>query len=272
MKSSESERQIRELRKRLRRMESDQNETLKRLAKVEAELRKRERWMQKSLPQLPGIAALSGIAPDHAILDVGCGPGRLTWELVTFLSPAGTYHGIEVQRELVEDLERRFGRLPNFHFHHADLANSEYNLDGKASAETYRFPLDDASIDRVVLRSIVTHLLPAEVENYLAEIARVLRPGGRSYISWFLLDDESRPTVQRTDGDAPHSLFQINHGDYWVRSDDNPAAAVAFEEAWVRDAYERHGMRIIEPIHHGGWSDRPGRFDQRQDVVLAERA
>jgi SAM-dependent methyltransferase len=272
MRSTENEQQIRELKKRVARVEHEHDKTLKRLAKAEAEQRKRERWMQKSLPYLPSIAALAGVTPNDTILDVGCGPGRLTWELVTFLSPSGTYHGIEVQRDLVEDLERRFGRMPNFHFHHADLANSEYNGGGAANAETYRFPLEDASIDLVVLRSIVTHLVPAEVDNYLSEIARVLRPGGRSYITWFLLDDESRPAVERPPGEPLHPLFRVDRGDYWVRSDENPAAAVAFEEEWVRAAYERHSMPILEPIHHGGWSGRPGRFDQRQDVVVAERA
>jgi SAM-dependent methyltransferase len=269
--STEDRELIRELRKRVRGLESEHSDTLKRLAKVEAELTKRERWMQKSLPQLPGIVALSEISPDHAVLDVGTGPGRLTWELVTYLSPKGSYHGLEVQQDLYEDLKRRFGRLPNFHFHHADLVNSEYNPEGEANAENYRFPLDDATIDRVILRSIVTHLVPDEVDNYLAEIARVLRPGGRSYITWFILDDESRPSVARPEGEPPHPLFQVDYGDYWVLSDENPAAAVAFEEQWVRGAYERAGMRILEPIHFGGWSDRPGRFDQRQDVVVAER-
>jgi SAM-dependent methyltransferase len=264
----ERDREFQELRHRLRELESAHSDTVKRLAKAEAELHKRERWMQKSLPQLPGIVALSEISPDHAVLDIGSGPGRLTWELVTYLSSAGSYDGIEVKRDLYEDLQRRFGRLPNFNFHHADLANSTYNAEGEARAENYRLPLEDQTIDRVILRSIVTHLVPVEVDNYLAEITRVLRPGGRSYITWFLLDDESRPALH---GEQPHPLFQVDHGDYWVRSHDNPAAAVAFEETWVREAYERAGMRILEPIHHGGWSGRPGRFDQRQDVVVAER-
>jgi SAM-dependent methyltransferase len=262
------DRELKELRYRLRELENAHSDTVKRLAKAEAELVKRERWTQKSLPQLPGIVARAEIGRDHAVLDVGSGPGRLTWEFVTYLSPAGSYHGLEVQRDLFEDLQRRFGRLPNFRFHHADLANSTYNAAGAANAENYRFPLEDASIDRVILRSIVTHLLPDEVDNYLAEITRVLRPGGRSYITWFLLDDESRPALR---GEQPHPLFQVDHGDYWVRSDENPAAAVAFEEAWVRQAYEKAGMRILEPIYYGHWSGRPGRFDSNQDTIVAER-
>jgi SAM-dependent methyltransferase len=259
------------LERRLASLEREHAKTLRRLDKAEAELRKQERQAVKRMPALPGIAALADLRPDHSILDVGCGPGRLTRELVTFLSPAGAYHGIEVQRELVEDLQRRFGRLPNFHFHVADLANTTYNRTGAATAESYRFPLADESIDRVVLRSVFTHLVAAEVENYLGEIARVLRPGGRSYITWFLLDDVSRPAMPGP-GEPPHPLFRVDHGDYWVKSDENPARAVAFEEAWVRAAYCRHSLRILGPIHHGAWSARPGRFDRHQDVVIAERA
>ena len=264
--------EIAELAKRLERLERTHEKTLKRLAKAEAELVKRFRWTRKRLPELPTLAGLVGFSPDHAVVDVGFGPGHLTRELVTFLSPQGSYDGIEVQRELVEDMERRYGRLPNFHFHHADLENSTYNTVGAGAASGYRFPLEDGSADRVVLRSIVTHLEPPETDHYLAEISRVLKPGGRSYITWYLLDDESRATVRRGEGEPPHPLFQVDRGAHWVFTEERPLDAVAFEEQWIRDAYARHGMKILEPIHIGGWSVRPGRFDQHQDVVIAEKA
>jgi SAM-dependent methyltransferase len=256
--------------KRLASSEREHVKTLKRLEKAELRLRKQERRNLKRAPQVAGIAGLAGLQRDYAILDVGCGPGRLTRELVTYLTPAGVYHGIEVQRKYVEDLRRRFGRLENFHFHHADLANTTYNPNGSQTAETYTFPLESATIDRVVLLSIFTHLLPEEVDNYLGEIARVLRPGGRAYITWFLLDDASRAAVRRPADEPPHPLFRVDHGDYWVRSDEDPGHAVAFELAWVRDAYERHGLRIMEPITFGAWSVRPALVD-RQDIVVAER-
>ncbi len=140
---------------------------------------------------------------------------------------------------------------PNFHFHLADLANTTYNRGGAATAATYRFPPTDESVDRVRLRSLFTHLVPVEAENYLHEISPVLNSGGRSYITWFLLDDVSRPSVRRAPGEPSHPLLRVDHGVYWVKSDESPAAAVAFEEDWVRAAYERHGLRVLEPVLQG---------------------
>ena len=41
--------------------------------------------------------------------------------------------------------------------------------------------------DVAFLTSVFTHMLPEDVEHYLDELARVLKPGGRTLITWFLL-------------------------------------------------------------------------------------
>jgi len=240
------------------------------LERSEHEQSKRRRELDKRVPFLPYLVSLAELRRHHAVLDVGCGDGRVTQELVPYLAFDGAYDGIEVQRPFIDALKYRFARMPNFRFHLADLRNSTYNPNGTGTAETYRFPVADSSIDVVLMRSVFTHLLPPEVENYTAEVARVLKPGGRAYISYYLLDDVSRAALHRPSGE-PHPLFRLDRGDHWVKSDKNPAAAVAFEVDYVRDLYARHGLEVLEPVHYGGWSGRETGFPQRQDVLVGER-
>jgi SAM-dependent methyltransferase len=39
---------------------------------------------------------LGGLEPDERVLDIGCGPGRMAVPLATYLSPAGSYVGMDV--------------------------------------------------------------------------------------------------------------------------------------------------------------------------------
>jgi SAM-dependent methyltransferase len=228
-------------------------------------------------PYLGYLIDLGRLAPHGIVLDVGCGPGRIPKELVKYLSFEGAYHGFDIQRKFIDRLEEEFAQQANFHFYHADIKNTEYNPRGKISPTEYRFPLGDNTADLIVLRSVFTHMLPEEIENYMDEIARVLAPGGRSLITYYLLNDQSRPFVEsrpRPIFDAyPYDgrgSFPHDHGNYRVRYEQVPERAVALEETFVRELYARHGLEILEPVRYGSWSGRL-RYLTGQDLVVAEK-
>ena len=158
-------------------------------------------------------------------------------------------------------------RYPNFRFQVADLYNRHYNPVGRFSASEYRFPFEDESFDFVVLTSVFTHLLPADRDNYISEIARVLRPGGRCFGTFFLFDDEARSSLRN--GGAGSLDFPFRRDGYWTNNERIPEAAVAYEEADVVERFERNGLRI-RVVRHGVWS---GRADGSgwQDVVVTAR-
>ena len=109
---------------------------------------------------------LAGIAPGERVLDVGCGPGRLTILAGTVAGPAGEACGIDPAPEMVELARRNAAR--------AGAAGVRFEV-GVIEA----LPYVDEHFD-VVLSSLVLHHLPDELKRRgLAEVWRVLTPAGR---------------------------------------------------------------------------------------------
>jgi SAM-dependent methyltransferase len=204
---------------------------------------------------------LGGLQPHHDVLDVGSGIGRMAFGLADWLT--GRYEGFDVVPDAVDWCQRRITpRHPNFRFQLADIRNSEYNPRGRVEADEYRFPYDDGSFDFAFLTSVFTHMLPPAVDNYLAELGRVVRGGGRLFATYYLVDDHSRARL-----DESYPNLRFDHGDYVTSEPGRPEAAVGLLENWVRRAHERHGLPI-EGIFGGRWCGRE-RATSYQDIVIS---
>jgi SAM-dependent methyltransferase len=210
---------------------------------------------------------LGGLRPEHSVLDVGSGCGRMAVPLLDYLT-SGTYDGIEIMKKSVTWCRRAItARHPNFRFHHADVLNREYNPKGCAKAEEYRFPFPERTFDFVLLTSVFTHMLPASAENYLREIARVLKPGGRCLITWFLLHETSRKLCTN---EKSQLNFQFDFGDYRSTHKRIPEYAVAYEEDFVISLYLRNSLVPRLPPYYGLWCGRE-RGVSFQDIIVATR-
>lgn len=211
---------------------------------------------------------LGGLRPDDHVLDVGCGVGRMAVGLTTYLSRKGRYDGFDIVPCGIDWCKRAITRrYRNFTFRHVDVYNHHYNPRGQLNAATFRFPYADATFTFTFLTSVFTHMLPADLENYFAEIVRTLKPGGRCFISYFLLNPESQRLIA-----AGASVLPIQHelpGCRVLRTD-IPTAAVAFPEATIRELYRKHGLTIQEPIRYGSWCGRKD-FVSYQDIVIATK-
>jgi SAM-dependent methyltransferase len=213
------------------------------------------------------LVELAGLQPAHAVLDVGCGIGRMARPLTGYLSGEGSYDGFDVNREGIGWCRRHYGRFGNFRFQVADLYNRRYNPHGAHAAAEYRFPYDDARFDIALATSVLTHLLEQDADHYLAELARVLKPGGRALTTWFLLDEESRRFI--ADGRSGLAFLDPEE-QVAVLSEDMPEEAVAYDEGWVYDHVSRHGLSIVEPVHPGSWCGRET-YRSFQDLVIVEK-
>ena len=216
------------------------------------------------------LVSHAGLQPDHAVLDIGCGVGRMAAPLTTILGPAGRYDGIDIVPAGIRWCRRHITPLhPQFEFHVADLENARYNPSGGGDPSNYRFPFADASYDVILLASVLTHLAPGVVDHYLSEIARLLRPGGRCLASVFLLDEYSR---DRVDAGMTAEGFAYQHeGDlHRTARPGEPDDIVALDELWLCDHIDARGLRLLNPIHYGAWSGRADSLSH-QDVIVVER-
>lgn len=212
---------------------------------------------------------LGGLKPNHKVLDIGCGTGRIALSLTGYLSREGEYRGFDIIRAgITWCRENITPRYPEFHFEAVDIYNKTYNPRGKCSAADFKFPYHDDYFDFVYTTSVFTHMLPADMENYLAESARVMKRGGRCMHTFFLINDEALPLMAQS---AAIFNFIYKREGYLTVSKIEPEKAVAYDEPCIRALYKKYQLKIIEPIHYGNWCGRKKSLSG-QDVVVAEKA
>lgn len=213
--------------------------------------------------------SLGGLEPQHRVLDVGCGIGRMAVPLTRYLTAEGSYDGFDIVPHGIAWCRRRISRrFPNFRFELAPIRNNDYNPEGPLTASQFRFPYADRAFDFVFLTSVFTHMLPDEVENYLRETARVLAPDGRCLITWFLLNRESRQSTAEGRSTLPfvHALGDCLTTDVQIREQ-----AIAYDEARVRMLYAACGLGGQMSVAYGSWCGRRD-YLTYQDVVVARKA
>jgi SAM-dependent methyltransferase len=145
-----------------------------------------EKKLKRTRKFLAEFARWGGRIEGARVLDVGCGDGINA--LLIALQPVQRVVGIDLELPLVEAVERRerARRLT------AEVCR-KVGLDGVLDDILHGLPLRlmkmdaramefaDGSFDFVMSRSAIEHIIP--VEMALAEMARVVRPGGLIHLS-----------------------------------------------------------------------------------------
>jgi SAM-dependent methyltransferase len=180
---------------------------------------------------------LGHLRPDHRVLDIGCGPGRMAIPLTTYLSRQGSYEGIDTWLEAVEwcskNITPRFG---NFGFR---------PIKEVGSGEIVIFPYEQASFDFASLGAI-SQLDKNTFLSYVNEASRLLRAGG-TYFGTCLLT-----------GDNPDEQEQPLTADRFY-----------FREKEFRDTFASLGLDV-QQIYRGSWNGHPNPLSY-QDIVVATK-
>jgi SAM-dependent methyltransferase len=205
------------------------------------------------------------LRPEHRVLEIGSGIGRMARPLTKYLV-GGSYEGVDIVPQGVDWCRLHYKGYPNFHFQLADVRNSEYNETAHLRPTEYRFPFNDNDFNFVYLTSVFTHMLTNDVKHYLREISRVLRPGGKCFITYFILNEQSRRLIS----DGQSSLdFRFALDGCWTTDDAVPEDATAYDESDLRRIYTESSL-VLESVNYGAWSGR-AEFLSFQDILVARK-
>lgn len=204
----------------------------------------------------------AGLAPRDQVLDIGCGNGRVAEQLAPFLRDGGGYVGFDISRHGVGACRRRFARAPHLRFEHLDVWNGEYNAQGRVAELDTVFPAADGSIDLAFATSVFTHMRMAGVRRYLAESARVLRPGGRLAFTAFALEP----------GRETSAMFEFQPFEEASAVIDQryPERAIGHRREVLEAAVAEAGLKVTALLR-GAWAP-PAEYDGGQDLFVAIRA
>lgn len=187
---------------------------------------------------------LGSLRPQDQVLDIGSGIGRLALPLSEFLKDSSTYLGVDTWPTGIEWCERHIGAVhPNFKFDFLDVFDEKYNPRAPRGTDAISIDAASESFDFATLISIL-HLEPYRIGRYLAEIGRLLRPGGRYLGTWYLVGPEDDPS-----------------------SDQLARAAVPEESA--RSMLDEAGIDLIA-LYRGRWNGRRDGLSY-QDIIVGQR-
>ncbi len=224
-------------------------------------------FKQLGLQSLRVLLNYTHLNPDSSVLDIGCGYGRLAIPLTRYLSADGRYIGTDVMAEAVVDCQRRISSAyPHFTFLHQDVHNGIYNTEASATAVESRFPVEDEQVDLVFMFSVFSHMMPEDVAAYLAEVARVLKPGGMLLTTFFILNNASRSKI--ASGETRRS-FAHPHGEVYVDDPEHPETAVAYEQAHIEALLADSPLEHVHTFY-GQWAGHRWSMTG-QDTVICIR-
>lgn len=188
----------------------------------------------------------TGLNGSSTVLDIGCGAGRLAIGILEVVGSLLAYYGLDVRREVIE-WDRRFltRRYPWLRFEHVDVANERYNVRGQLSPASSRLPFGDRWFDAVYAYSVFSHMSGGDVQAYLSEMRRVLRPTGMGIFTAFVEDGVPEEAV--------------NPGDYGPIAWEGALHCVRFRREYFEAMVHRSGLEVMA-LDHGRETDRQSLF------------
>lgn len=207
--------------------------------------------------------------PSHHVLDIGSGIGRTAVGLTNYLDQSGAYDGFDVVEKGVNWCNAKINKdFPNFNFYYVPLNNDLYN-NSTRKATDFEFPYKNESFDRSFLFSVFTHMGVDEIEHYLSEISRTLKPGGKCLATFFLYNSATEGTLDH----LSNFHFSVKRDGYRLMDEQVKSANIAIDEALLSKMLNGKGFEAPK-IVKGYWMnpawEKPG-IDFQDIVVLTKK-
>jgi len=180
--------------------------------------------------------AVAELREGETVLDLGSGAGADVFISAGRVGPTGRAIGLDMTDEML-DLARANAAK-------AGLTNVEF-----VKGHIEEIPLADATVDVVISNCVIN--LSGDKSKVLAEVARVLRPGGRLAVSDVIadpgMDDATRADVAQWTGCIAGALTRQEFA--------NALAGAGLIDVEIRDTHRVHDQAaaaIIRAIKPGG--------------------
>jgi SAM-dependent methyltransferase len=135
-----------------------------------------------------------GLAPEHFMLDVGCGSLRGGVHFIRYLQ-GGHYHGVDADARLLAAGRKELEQ--------AGISDKRPVLVADDQFQLVKF---EQAFDFILAQSVFSHLPFNKIARCMAEVERVLAPGGRFYATFFA---NTGPRL-RTDQIPVHADVSLN--------------------------------------------------------------
>lgn len=198
---------------------------------------------------LSSIVQLCNVSTNARVLDIGCGIGRLSRPLSSYLSRKGSYEGFDIVKEGIDWCKKAYVDFPNFRFTHIPLQNDLYNLSSREKAAGITFPYETAGFDLVILTSVFTHMQKEDVQQYLREIGRVLKKGGSCFCTFFVITAESDSFLVK----SKNPFFPYRYDDFYLHDNRVKNANIAYKSEVLEEMINKSGL-VIKSFHPGWWA------------------
>lgn len=118
----------------------------------------------------------------ESVLDLGCGVGLDLYHYAVAVGPTGKVYGLDLSEAMLAKAQENL--------RHAGIKNVAF-----LRASAARIPLPDASVDLVTANGIFN--LSPDKDAVMREVARVLKPGGRTVFAEIIAADELPGDIRR---------------------------------------------------------------------------
>lgn len=180
------------------------------------------------------LGAVAEMARGGPVADIGCGPGHVAGYLASL---GADVTGLDLSASMIEIARRR----------HSDV---EFSVESMTALER---PED--SLAAAVLMYSIIHLPPADRDRAIAEVRRVLRPGGIVLLSFHIRSDE-------------FAAGEVNHVTTWFGHSVD-VEGYFLEPDVVLDDLGRHGLDIVSIMTR--MPHPSAEFPSERAYVIAQR-